>query len=109
VFFFVVTSDVQRVLFTREQGDSYSIQCSYLNGSVASGCVYILVSGIEGVVNITGSMNRNDSSGVLLLIPNIGCYSEVVVFTINVTDALPIRESINATDMECSTLTGELS
>ena len=36
----------------------YFIQCSYLSGSDVSGCVYVLVSGEEGVENVTGFIER---------------------------------------------------
>ena len=50
----------------------YFIQCSYLSGSDVSGCVYVLVSGEEGVENVTGFIER-DSNGVTLEVANIGC------------------------------------
>ena len=50
--------------------NNYSIQCSYLNGSDVSGCVYVLVSGEEGVENVTGFIER-DSNGVTIEVANI--------------------------------------
>ena len=59
----------------------YFIQCSYLSGSDVSGCVYVLVSGEEGVENVTGFIER-DSNGVTLEVANIGCYSEVLAYEV---------------------------
>ena len=75
----VVTTDVQGVNFTRVDENIYFIQCSYLNGSDVCGCVYVLVSGEEGVENVTGFIER-DSNGVTLEVANIGCYSEVLAY-----------------------------
>lgn len=106
MYSYIATSVIQAVFFTREQGDTYSIRCSFLTGGDASGCVYVLLSGEVGVKNITGSIDRN-SSGVSLVVANIGCYSEVLAYA-NTSDALPviIRESI-ITEEVCSITGGE--
>ena len=57
----------------------YSIQCSYLSGSdVMSGCVYILVSVEEGVENVTGFINEDDSGEVI--IDDIHDFNELIAF-----------------------------
>lgn len=89
---FVATSVILAVFITKERDDTYSIQCSFLTGSDACECVYVLVSGEEGVENITGTIKRN-STGVSIVVANIGCYREVLAYA-NTTDALPVRESI---------------
>ena len=101
---FVATSEVQAVTFTRERDNTYFIQCSYLNGSDAGGCVYVLVSRVEGVENITGSIDR-DTSGESIVVANLGCYSEVLAY-VNITGGLPTRASVNI-DMECSITSGK--
>ena len=74
--YFLVTTDVQGVVFTRVlEEDTFSIQCNYLSGSDVSGCVYVLVSRVEGVENVTGFIER-DSNGVAREVANIGCYSK---------------------------------
>ena len=98
VHVFLGTSDVQKVNFTRIEGDTYSIQCSYLNGSDVNGCVYILVSREEGVENVTGFIER-DSNGVTLEVANIGCYSEVLAYDNDtITEFLLVRTSIITND-----------
>lgn len=94
--FVSATSEVQAVVLTRLQGDIYSIQCIYLAGSDASGCFYVLVTGVEGVQNITGSIDRNSFG----LVTNIGCYREVLAYV----NTLPIRARI---DERCHVTTGE--
>ena len=96
----VVTTDVQGVVFTTV-GDAYSIQCSYLNGSDVSGCVYVLVSREEGVENVTGFIER-DSSGVILEVASIGCYSEVLAYDNNAR-SLAVKASIIITSAICPT------
>ncbi len=75
---------------------TYSIQCSYISGSNARGCVFILVGGV-GVANITDIINRTSSEGVRIEIPNIDLYSEVLAFDLesdNTTDILAVRGNI---------------
>ncbi len=95
------------VEFTRVQGNTYSIQCIYPNGSNASGCVYILVSGEEGVQNGTGAIEGGDATRIL--VPDIGCYSEVLAFGLpsGNTSKLAAR-AIITTDKVCSVNTGGL-
>ena len=98
VHVFLGTSDVQKVNFTSIEGDTYSIQCNYLNGSDVNGCVYVLVSREEGVENVTGFIER-DSDGVTLEVPNIGCYSEVLAYDNDtITGFLLVRTSIITSD-----------
>ena len=93
IIVFIVTTDVQEVNFTIIVGDTYSIQCGYLNGSNVSGCVYILVSRVEGVENVTGFIER-DSDGVTLEVANIGCYSEVLAYENTTNEIIPVRTNI---------------
>ncbi len=81
---------------------TYSIQCSYISGTDARGCVFILVGGVEGVANITGIINRTSSEGVRIEVPNIGCYREVLAFDLesdNTTGTLPVRENVTLFDI----------
>ena len=83
-----------------------SIQCSYLSGSDVIGCVYVLVSRVEGVENVTGFIER-DSNGVTLEVANIGCYSEVLAYeNTTINEILPVRTSIN-TNETCPIVTGK--
>ncbi len=69
-----MTTDVEEVSFRLVENTTYSIQCSYISGSNARGCVFILVGGVDGVANITGIINRTSSEGVRIEVPNIGNY-----------------------------------
>lgn len=100
----LATSEVQAVVFTRVQGDNYTIRCVFLNGSEASECVYVLLSEKEGVENITGTIERN-SSGVYLEVVDIGCYTEVLVY-VNTSGALPLSIKIDS-DKLCPISTGK--
>ena len=83
----------------------FSIQCSYLNGSDISGCVYVLVSREEGVNNVAGFIER-DSNEVTLEVANIGCYSEVLAYdSTTIDDILPVRTRINTSSV-CPITTG---
>ena len=105
VFIYLVTSDVQGISIFQVNTTHYSIQCSYLSGSDVSGCVYVLVSREEGVENVTGFIERG-SNGVTLEVANIGSYSEVLAHdNTTISEILPIRTSINTSDM-CLITTG---
>ena len=93
---FLVTTNVQDIIISKEE-DTYFIQCSYLNGSDASGCVYILVSREEGMENVTGFIEREDN----LEVANIGCYREVLAYD-NSTKFLPVNKSINDISATCN-------
>ena len=97
------TSDVQSVSICQVDSIQYSIQCGYLNGSDVSGCVYILVSGEEGVENVTGFIER-DSTGVTLEVANIGSYSEVLAYDDSI-ESLPITTNIS--NGTCPATSGE--
>ncbi len=92
-----MTTDVERVSLCLEENTTYSIQCSYISGSNARGCVFILVGGVEGVANITGIINRTSSEGVRIEVPNISNYRKMLAFDLesdNTTGTLPVRGSI---------------
>ena len=103
--YFLVTTDVQGVVFTRVlKENTFSIQCRYLSGSNVSGCVYILVSREEGVENVTGFIERDSTQEVV----TIGCYSEVLAYANTTTTTIdhPVRTSINTSDT-CPITTGK--
>ncbi len=99
-----MTTDVEEVSFRLVENITYSIQCSYISGSIARGCVFILVSGVEGVANITGIINRTSSQGVRIDVSNIGNYREVLAFDLefdNTTGTLSVRGSIESCPFLC--------
>ena len=86
------------------ENGTYSIQCSYITGSDARGCVYTLVSEVEGVDNITGEIERTNSEGVMVGLPHVGCYGELLVYDREEDGSIgsvPIREDISS-DGICS-------
>ena len=97
---------MESVIFARVRGNTFLVQCTYPNNSDAKGCVFVISAGeeddsTEGVEDIMGTINRNNSQGILLRISNIDCYNEVVAFpsgtdiinsvavTTNITSLLP--------------------
>ncbi len=95
---------MEKVSFCLVENTTYSIQCSYISGSNARGCVFTLVSGVEGVANITGIINRTSSEGVRIEVPNIGSYREVLAFDLEsdkTTGTLPVRGSIEFCPLIC--------
>ena len=81
----------------RKEETIYSIQCSYIKGSNAQGCIYVLVGMVMG--NITGTIRRTSSEGNLVTISNIGYYKEVLVYdweSDNTIGILPIRGNISS-------------
>ena len=80
----------------RREETIYSIQCSYINGSNAQGCIYVLVGMVMG--NITGTIRRTSSERDVVTISNIGYYKEVLVYdweSDNTIGILPIRGNIS--------------
>ncbi len=79
---FLATSDVQSVTLCLISATTsrYSIRCTYLRGSDAKGCVYILVSGMEGVGNVTGTIERGNSGGVSIKLLDIPDFIELLAF-----------------------------
>ena len=77
---------------------TYSIKCSYISGSDARGCVFILVGGVEGVTNITGIINRTSSEGVLVELISLNNI-ELLVFDLendNTTGNLSTSADVNS-------------
>ena len=76
-----VTTDVQNVTVStcecHKDGCTVLIRCIYLSGSDARGCVYTLVSGEEGVRNVTGTIERGDTAKEISLAHP---YGQLVVY-----------------------------
>lgn len=78
---------------------TFSIQCSYLNGSDASGCVYVLVSGEEGVESVRGTIDRSNSAGEAIQLSSILDFDIVLAFDLeegNTISTVPISVTIRA-------------
>ena len=104
---FVVTTEVQNVSIclvnaaTNTYSSTISIQCVYLRGSAASGCIYTLVGG-EGAENITGSIER-DIAGFVMA--DISHYREVLAYANTNDGTLPIRARLEYIE-PCPSTTG---
>ena len=76
---FSVTTDVQNVNISQIGNTSnYSIQCSYVEGSDALGCAYTFSA--DGVESVTGNISRNIIEGVIVELPDVSCFNEVLVY-----------------------------
>ena len=99
---------MQEVVLYELGNGSYSIQCSFLSGSDAHGCVYVLIGG-EGVRNVTGIIERESAEGVTL--ENLfGCYTELQAYdweADNTTGTTPIRIPIEYSAEMCTVPTSE--
>ena len=87
------------VTVCRREETIYSIQCSYINGSNAKGCICVFVNMVVG--NITGIIERTNSEGDLVNISNIGYHKEVLAYDWecnNTTGNLTIRGNINSNE-----------
>ena len=85
---------------------SYSLQCIYLSGSDAIGCIYVLVSHVEGVRNITGCIDRNTSGTIDA---DLTLYSEVLAYALSLenVDTQFFREKIRVEEMCLAITTGK--
>ena len=66
------------------------IQCWFIHGSDALGCVVVLISDHPGVNNKTMNMSRNAmlASGTFNLIQPSSCYTRILAFDIEANGAL---------------------
>ena len=74
------TTDVQAVSLNRVGINTYSIRCHYLNNSDVTGCMYVLVSELEELKNITGVIDRNNAEGAIYDLADIGCYDDLLAY-----------------------------
>ena len=84
-FYIIGTTDVEMVTINKIGENTYSVQCHYIQGSDALGCVYVLVSEVEEFFkNMSGTLlRRSESEGgdtILKVFKVIGCYQEVLVY-----------------------------
>ena len=96
------------VTFTKVRGNTYLVQCIYPSNSDAKGCVFIISPGVEddsleGVEDIMGTISRDNTAGVLVQVPDIGCYSEVIAFPsgIDIIDSVAVSINISSS-MPCT-------
>ena len=96
--FVIVTTDVQSVSICRVSGTTYSVQCGYVMGSDARGCVYVIM-GDDVMGNVTGTIARGNSGGETVDLADPSCFSEVLAYdweSDNTTGTLPIRRQVNS-------------
>ena len=76
------TTDVQNVsiCLVSAATNNYSIQCDYLPGSDAKGCVYVLQSGQEGVENVTGTIERGSEYGATVQLLDVSVFDSLLAF-----------------------------
>lgn len=86
------------VHFTRIEGITYTVQCSYLNGSSASRCLFVLVSRVDWVRDVFGTIEGADK--VVVFLRNAGCYEEILAYDLagdNVSAAARTNITTNKT------------
>lgn len=106
MLFFIATV-VQNVSICNLGNTSHSLQCTYLSGSDAIGCIYVLVSYVDGVRNITGYIDRS-TSGIVTIDADLTPYSDVVAYALgleNIDAQLLFRANISAVKDTCSPVT----
>ena len=78
-YMYIVTTDVQNVTATPvESMDAFVVQCDFITGSNAKGCMFVLEGEFE---NITANLEQNDSEIVNVSHP-LSCYCEIFAFDI---------------------------
>lgn len=104
----MICTDLAAVRFKRVVGNTYSIQCVYPSerDTVASGCIFLLVSGEEGVQNATGTIQGGESGRVLVYLRNVGCYREVLAYSLDANNTSAAVSANITTDKECVVNTG---
>ena len=104
----LVTTDVQNVRICRvEDSNSYLIQCGYVTGSDARGCVYVTRGG-DVMGNVTGTIARSNSAGVTVELTG-SIYTDLLAYDWESEDSvssLPIIVNISdATINACNATT----
>ena len=92
----LATTDVQSVSICLVRGTTYLIHCNYVMGSDARGCVYV-ITGDDVMGNVTGTIARSNSIGVIAELADGNTYSEIFAYdweNDNSSGSLPVLESI---------------
>ena len=77
------TTDVQNVTATLIAGvNASTIQCEFITGSTASGCMVVLTGFMAYHVNLTRDPNTNSTTLTVTLDNPPSCYTGVVAFDI---------------------------
>ena len=101
------TTDVQRVVAVQTDSDSITVQCDFISGSDAGGCMVVLVC--DDGHNTTAMLSRGDkcTTGTLNTTKPLNCCCELFGFDIESngsvgTLAVPGELIENGTDVICS-------
>ena len=68
LYYYTDTSDIEHVTAEADDEETLVVECHFINGSDALGCLVVLVSDIKQVKNISETFYRNGSELVLLLL-----------------------------------------
>ena len=97
---------MQNVSICQLNATTYTIQCTYLNGSDSRGCVFVLVSREEEVEDITGTIPRSNRDGVAIELSDIMDFNVVLAFDLeegNAISTVPLSVTIGAATSVCPT------
>ena len=104
------TSDIERVTAEADDEETLVVECHFINGSDALGCLVVLVSDIKQVKNISETFYRNGSELVLQGVMNTSelelCHHLVFGYDVEAdnstsTLALPGNLRINNRSVNC--------
>ena len=90
MYFFLVTTDIRAVNSTM-RGSVIELQCHFISGSDATGCLVSLKSNCSGVANLEDirfSRNGTTATRQLSILRNVSCYRQVVAYTIDINNTI---------------------
>ena len=109
----VDTTDLQRVIAVQTDSDSISVQCEFITGSDAQGCMVVLESALDNTT-LTLSIVREDAYavGTINTTRSLSCYQKVSGFDIESNGSigtLPVPGELMVNSTNIVTCTAEQS
>jgi hypothetical protein len=93
---------VATVRFAALGGFAYTILCANVNGSgVEGGCRFLIVSKVDWLKDAFGVIEGVPSGRVVIFLPNIGCYKEVLAYDLHSSSACPVARTNISINRPC--------